>query len=406
MHAPPPCADLTDPFAELLTWIIQRGMSETALEELLEGFCERLVRAGLPLSRVAVAMPMVDPTFRAITTIWRRGTGAVLEQTRHSAEGDSDFAASPIADLIGRDETTARYLLREREGVERFPLLRRLHAEGGTDYFMRLLRYPSENAVLGAAFSMTSDAPAGFAPADIARVDALLPALGLAAYRIALTLFARHVLSFYLGARSAERVLAGEILRGSGETIRSAIFFADVRSFTTISASAGPAQTIAWLDDVFERLGDAVDARGGEILKFIGDGVLAIFPLDEHDRAGCDACARSLLAATSALASIEALAERQRQAGLPVLKVDIALHVGDIYYGNIGAARRLDFTAIGSAVNEVARMEKLCDTLGVHLLFSQAFAAQLSTPVDLLGTFELRGVADPFAVYSLPDARR
>ncbi len=231
------------------------------------------------------------------------------------------------------------------------------------------------------------------------------------------------LLEAYLGRRSAARVQAGALKRGAGETIRAALLYADLRGFTVLSEANEPAAVIAALDAWFDRIAGSVHAFGGEVLKFIGDGVLAIFPVassmdedgagDENgagdeDGAGgiteagaCEAALRAIGAVRAGMARLDA--EREKQ-GLASLPFGAALHLGEILWGNIGAADRLDFTAIGPAVNLVSRLEGLCRPLGRSVLISGAFAAEIATPLLALGKQDLRGIAEPCAVFTIPEA--
>ncbi|HKS19260.1 MAG TPA: adenylate/guanylate cyclase domain-containing protein, partial [Bradyrhizobium sp.] len=209
------------------------------------------------------------------------------------------------------------------------------------------------------------------------------------------------LLESYLGRRSAARVQAGALRRGSGETIRAALLYADLRGFTAMSEATEPASVIAALDAWFDRIAGAVHAFGGEVLKFIGDGVLAIFPVASGPADACEAALRAVTAARAGMAHLDAARERE---GLPPLPFGAALHLGEILWGNIGAADRLDFTAIGSAVNLVSRLEGLCRPLGRSVLISGAVAAEITAPLVPLGEHAMRGIAAPCAVFTLPDA--
>jgi class 3 adenylate cyclase len=208
-------------------------------------------------------------------------------------------------------------------------------------------------------------------------------------------------LEAYLGRRSAARVLAAPLRRGIGETIQAALLCADLRGFTELSESNPPSDVISALDAWFDRIAGAVHAFGGEVLKFIGDGLLAIFPVAGGEpRTACDAALRAVSAARAGMAHLDK--ERRRQ-GLPPLPFGVALHLGEMLWGNIGAADRLDFTAIGPAVNLVSRLEGLCRPLGKAVLVSGALAAETEAPLTALGTHALRGIASPCAVFTLPE---
>jgi adenylate cyclase len=209
------------------------------------------------------------------------------------------------------------------------------------------------------------------------------------------------LLEAYLGRRSAAQVLAGRLRRDTGETIRAVLLYGDLRGFTALSEAMAPEAVITALDAWFDRIAGAVHAFGGEVLKFIGDGVLAIFPIDERPPSvACDAALRAVGAARAGMAHLGQARDRQ---GLPSLPFGLALHLGEMLWGNIGTADRLDFTAIGTAVNLVGRLEGLCRPLGRSVLVSGAVAAETTTALIPLGEHALRGIAAPCAVFTLPE---
>lgn len=219
-----------------------------------------------------------------------------------------------------------------------------------------------------------------------------MPALALAGRTLSIARTAKKALSVYLGTRTAQRVLAGEIRRGQGQTISAAILIADLRGFTRLSEREDAIRVVGWLDEHLEVIGTAVGQQGGEVLKFLGDGLLAIFPFGEGAVSAEQVCARALAAADLALRQTVQLNTEREAQGDPILDLGIVLHAGDVVYGNIGAARRLDFTVIGSGVNEASRMESLCGRLGSDLLLSDAFGALCGRATRSLGSFDLRGL--------------
>ena len=253
----------------------------------------------------------------------------------------------------------------------------------------------------GRARDSAGSARIPFAPDEADRLSeaARFAAAPLAALAARATLTA--ALEAYLGRRSAARVLAGPLRRGVGETIEAALLFADLRGFTALSESAPPSAVISALDAWFDRIAGSVHAFGGEVLKFMGDGVLAIFPVSGGSpRNACDAALKAVAAARAGMAVLDETRERD---GLPPLPFGVALHLGEMLWGNIGAADRLDFTAIGPAVNLVSRLEGLCRPLDRALLISGAFAAETSMALIPLGTHALRGIAEPCAVFTVAD---
>ncbi|MGH1589001.1 adenylate/guanylate cyclase domain-containing protein [Methylobacterium phyllosphaerae] len=281
------------------------------------------------------------------------------------------------------------------------PLLHELHAQGGTDYVLHRFGFAPGTAMVGGMISFATKHASGFTEADLATMEALRPALGLAMAKLNLSQTLRDVLSIYVGRTTGARVLEGQIRRGQGRTIPAAILFADLRGFTALSDRADPLAVVGWLDEHFDALGKPVTQHGGEILKFVGDDLLAIFPVQDAEAQHCSTCGKALDAAVDALRANDKLNDRRRAAGLPELAADLVLHFGEVVYGNVGSDRRLDFTVIGRAVNEESRIEGHCEALGRALLVSDAFAKRCDRPLEMVGTVNLRGLANPQRVWSV-----
>jgi adenylate cyclase len=284
-------------------------------------------------------------------------------------------------------------------------LLREFAAAGATDYLGKLYSFgaPGDRSHgSGIAYSFTTDRPGGFSDDEVSLLDAVLPALSLAMKAHAGHVIASGLLQAYLGEDAGRRVHAGAVERGSVESLRAVLWYADIRGFTA-TADAVPGLTlIELLDEVFETLTATLRPRGGQVLKFLGDGMLATFAFDEGDRA--ETCRRALDAAAEAMAALDALTAARASAGKPVATVDLALHLGEVLYGNVGAADRIDFTIIGPAVNEVARIEALCETLGRKVLVSAALAAAAEgciARLEPLGSHALRGVRESREIFAL-----
>jgi adenylate cyclase len=346
-----------------LAWLVDEGSASPGPDRFLAELGGRLLADGLPLAGGALSLAVPHPIIARRTWLWRAETGAVIEAL--------GFAPGPLTQA-GRD------WLAELGPVEADTV------GSGPD-----------SPVLGWAGTRP------FAAAETARLRqaarfaaAPLAALAARAARAAL-------LEAYLGRRSAARVQAGALRRGTGETIRAALLCADLRDFTAMSEATEPAAMIATLDAWFDRIAGAVHAFGGEVLKFIGDGVLAIFPVTGAPTEACAAALRAVVAARAGMAHLDMVRQAQ---GLPPLAFGAAVHLGEILWGNIGAADRLDFTAIGPAVNLVSRLEGLCRPLGRSVLISGAVAAHSATPLLPLGEHLLRGIAAPCTVFTLPDA--
>ena len=286
-----------------------------------------------------------------------------------------------------------------------FPLLRDLAAAGATDYVAKVYSFGTvgdRSHGTGVAYSFTTDRAGGFSDDDVTLLDAVLPALSLAMKAHAGHVIASGLLQAYLGEDAGRRVHAGAVERGSVESLRAVLWYADIRGFTATADAVPGLAVIELLDEVFETLTATLRPRGGQVLKFLGDGMLATFAFDESDQAAT--CRRALDAAAEAMLALDALNTTRASAGLPVAVVDLALHLGEVLYGNVGAADRIDFTIIGPAVNEVARIEALCETLGRKVLVSSALAASAegcSALLEPLGRHALRGVREAREIFAL-----
>jgi adenylate cyclase len=322
---------------------------------------------------------------------------------------DQDLRDSPywhLRDAATRPEMPLR--LRRRligDGAQRdFPVVEQLAIAGATDYVAELIPVGMVSEAFpdsGIGFSFATDHIEGFGDNDLKLIQALLPAVALAIMSDAEHTIAAELLAAYLGADAGRRVHAGVVERGSVESIRAVLWYADIRGFTPLAdATPGPV-LIEMLDDVFEALTAALRPRGAQVLKFLGDGMLASFAFVG---ATCsETCCRALDAAAEAMRSIDRLNADRTRIGKPIAVVDLALHVGEVLYGNVGAVDRLDFTVIGPAVNEVARIETLCEPLGRKVLVSAALAAAVADGkrLEALGAHVLRGVQEPTEIFAL-----
>jgi adenylate cyclase len=398
-------------------WAVHQGLRGAGAYALFDGYCQRLVIHGVPLWRAQAGMQTLHPHWGAYSYLWRRDLNAIQpEQHARSDMGNPQWLRSPMYDLIrranaGENNPSMRRHLDAGPDQRDFAALDEFFGQGATDYFAQLFSFgesgdPSQGT--GAIYSFTTDRASGFDDNDMALLQSTLPALSLAMKAHASHEIGSALLRTYLGQETGRRVHAGAIERGSVETVHAVLWFADIRGFTAMSDSSPGAVVIDLLNSVFEALAAALRSRSGEILKFLGDGMLATLAFDERDRA--TACRAALDAAAEAISAIAALNATRTAAGLPAVTVDLALHVGDLLYGNVGAADRLDFTVIGPAVNEVARIEAWCEPLQHAVLASAEFAAALQDTDNRLislGRYNLRGVREPKEIFGLsPSAVR
>jgi adenylate cyclase len=405
-------APLGQRIIELHVWAVRQGLLGTAASELFDGFCQRLVEAGLPLWRAYAAMRTLHPQWGGYGYTWQRELNAI-EPAQYGRGDGPNWLTSPFAYLLdqaragGEEHNPWRNLRRRLTGREAqldFPVLEELAAAGGSDYFAQIVRFGAEGDLshgTGIAYSFAIDRPGGFRDDDLALLKAVLPALSLAMMTHAGHTIASSLLGAYLGDDAGRRVHSGEIERGSVEGIRAVLWFADMRGFTKLADSTVGLAIIELLDEVFETLTAPLRSRGGQVLKFMGDGMLAIFPLPAETQA--ETCGVAIEAAREAMHTLDGVNRVRAGVGKPVAEVDLALHIGEVLYGNVGAADRLDFTVIGPAVNEAARIETLCEPLGRKVLVSAEFAAAAGSCKGLqpLGRHQLRGVREPRAIYAL-----
>jgi adenylate cyclase len=282
-----------------------------------------------------------------------------------------------------------------------FPVLEDLVAEGATDYVAMPLRFSDGQLNI---LTLVSDRPGGFSTEELGQVYEILPTLSRLFESHALRLSSATLLRTYLGSDAGQRVMDGLVKRGDGEDIHAAIWITDLRDSTSLAASLSRVDYLSLLNRYFDSVAGAVLDHGGEVLKFIGDSVLAIFAIDESDQKKPEACARALAAADDASRQIEAYNLERAADGAPLLEFGIGLHRGDLTFGNIGTSKRLDFTVIGSAVNEAARIESLSKTLNRQILISAAFRDSVPDPMISLGRHPLRGVTEECEIFALPGA--
>lgn len=388
---------------EITQWIIAEGLEGTDETKLLEGLCERMLAADIPLIRVNISQPTLHPITGGHLFIWRRGEETVQEGwERNAAEAEGKHERTPFSVMEVDDRKRLRFRLDEGEGAE-FPMLSRFGAEGATGYFAietafgEAHRFGPARRILS---SWLTDTPDGFADAHIAAIEQVTPALALAVKCTSTYRIARGIIETYLGSDAGARVLSGEIDRGTGRTIHTALWYCDLQGFTRLAETTPRDRLLGMLDDYFECMVTTVHDFGGQVLKFMGDGLLAIFNLDDD----AESCRAALDAAERVIERLAELTAQRRAAGLPATGFYIALHFGDVMYGNIGARRRLDFTVVGPAVNEISRIEAMCRALEQSLVISSAFAETARESADRLvslGRYALRGVRRPQELFTL-----
>ena len=395
---PVPADRVEDPVG---VWLIEEGWRVAGVAELVQGMCERFVASGLPMWRLNLLVRTLHPEVMGASYIWQRGDPKVeYFEAGHSVLASDSYLKSPSRIVLEEGRALRRRFIGPKAKLD-YPILEELREEGGTDYIV----LPVEFTIAGrpSAVSVATDDPNGFTTAHLDRMNRLRPLFSRMCESHLLKSLATTLLDTYVGHEAGERILRGEIRRGVGETIQAVICSCDLRNFTPVSDALPRDELIALLNSYFECIGTAVANHGGEILKFMGDSVLAIFWIREADNTAA-ICREAVAAARQAMTSMEAFNQERLADKLDVLGYGLALHLGDVMYGNIGAPGRLDFTVIGPAVNLVNRLERLAGELGVSVVVSKEFARHLPEPLVNLGEHELRGVRKRQEVFTISDA--
>jgi adenylate cyclase len=377
--------------AAIARWLI--GDARLSLDPvgLITGFCERLIGLGVPLWRLRAGQRLANPLASAWGVIWTRdGSGTREYVVPRATLSTGAYHGSPFQHVVERRQSFRRRLL-DLDPERDHEVLHEMAAAGGTDYLAAMLEY-GDGSVQG--MSLVSDSPEGFADSHLALIEELRQPLAAALEPTAMRRSSASLLRTFLGDGPADAVLAGAIRRGDRRHIEAAILLCDLRGFTTLSERLGEADLFAALDRYFEAVVEVVRGEGGDVLKFLGDGILAIFPI-ETAGGRAPACGAALRAVARAR---ERLAGALAGDGSPLAFV-ATLHVGEVAYGNIGSPERLDFTVLGPAVNLASRLEGLAKQLDQPLLCSAAFAGALDVPITSLGSFPLKGVAQAQEVF-------
>ncbi len=412
-HAPIQKPSEPDAAQSLADWLMQQGLEGTSQVDILQGYCRRLVGLGVPLMRVHVTQQGLNPQFGGIGFDWQRRGGVSYRLYEHTDQPVERWPASPLFHLLERNLEEYREPMTSADHHSRFPLLNDLKAAGATEYFATGLLFEKRDADRaidpldppeGVLVSWTSDGPDGFAEADLELIRGLNPYLGLVLKSASNLQMAHDLLSVYLGRDAGRRVLSGEIRRGSSQKINAVICYFDLTGFTQLSEQTPGADLIDMLNEYFGVAVRIIQDNGGNILKFMGDGILAMFNLADINQA----TAAALEAVTRLRREIAELNLRRARDGLATTGFTLALHAGDILYGNIGAVNRLDFTAIGPAVNLTARLSDMHRAIGRDIIVSEVIhAASQSSRHDLvsLGRYMLRGVSEPHELFTIHEEK-
>lgn len=407
MQMPEPDAANDAIYGRLAAWLARHALGETgmgadgrqinnigALEfsDLFAGYCKLIDSLICPLWRASLGLEVLNPELSGSQLIWREGALNRTEIGRAGMMTREDYLKSPIYVV---DTTNRPFHWRSSQPMPDMEVIRRLASEGMTEYFVMPL--PFQDATRTSTMGFASSRPGGFSDSELERLIVAARIFAPIAERWVLRHIALDLLAHYLGQSPAERVYAGQIERGDVTTIEAAILICDMRGFTAMTDRSGRGQIVALLNRWFERIGAAIRAQQGDILKFMGDGLLAVFPLQRGRGPTCD---RALDAALGAVAATDVLNQELAAEGIADLHFGIGLHWGEVEFGNIGTRERLDFTVIGPAVNLASRLQELTKTLDTSILASAEFAAASSRALRDLGARPVRGMAAEIGVFA------
>jgi adenylate cyclase len=382
---------------KLTDWLIDGARSAPSPPRMMTETCERLVAAGLPLWRVGVFVRTLHPDIIGRNFVWRPGAEVVVGSANYEVLDSPEYQNSPLAIVFGEGREVRSLI--DGPDSKRFSLFDDLRAEGVTDYIALPILHIDGSVH---ASSWTTKQPGGFTDEQLNALRSLIPPLARVIEITRLRFTASTLLDTYVGNRAGERIMGGQIRRGHTDTMHAAIWLSDLRGFTALSDRL-PAETVVdILNQYFDCQVAAIRTHGGEVLKFMGDGLLAVFPIAEADGNAEQICVRVLEAARESRANVEAM---QYPTGETIerFRFGVALHVGKILYGNIGGGNRLDFTCIGPAVNLAARLEKIAGRLHRTVVASAAFAHASAGEWSDLGEFPIAGFAKAERVYGLAD---
>jgi adenylate cyclase len=393
-------------FDELASWVTDAGLIGRTDSELMAGFCGRIADAGVPLARAMVILDTLHPIYEGRVIRWRADLPDAVEAVDYGrtnvGEAAESWQRSPFFHLLQSGEKVMRRRLVGGEPAD-FLAIVQARDEGMTDYLAMVHRFAAEGVIgeMDCVYSSwATDSPKGFGEGAVIALQRLAPFLNLALKSAALARMAGTLAETYLGRDAGRRVMSGRIARGVADKIGAVLWYSDLHGFTHITDSAPPEQIIPLLNDYADVVVSAVHGHGGDVLKLIGDGTLAIFT--GEDRA--QACLAGLAAAARVRKDVVGLNQSRAEAGLPTTQVYLALHVGDVFYGNVGSKDRLDFTVIGPAVNEVSRILAMSRSVEQDVLLSAEFAnaldAEVRSRLVSVGRFALRGVTQPQELFT------
>lgn len=397
-HAAIAPKNMTQDLREIGDWLLENGQRYSSIVELLDSFAAELLVHKLPIARIRLTTRTLHPELIGQAYTWTQRAASKEMRAAHSTLSSEAYLGSPIQTLIETQQEVHQALHKaDLSGLH--IIFSELHQEGYGDYFGVPLFFSDSRP---GACVFCSPATVLYSDHELAKLRVVARMLSPYAELFSTHQIAAGLLDTYLGHRTGQKVLNGMVKRGDAEIIRAALWFSDLRNFTQHSEHLTPHDLLAMLNSYFEFVAAAVSARGGEILRFIGDAMLIVFPIELHGD-DASACTAALDAALDAFASLATLNHRRHRKQQAQIQFGVGLHIGDVIYGNVGAPNRLDFTVMGTSVNRTARLESLTKTIGRQLLMSARFANLIRYDTKLLGEYPMKGVVGLQPVYGLSD---
>ncbi|MCR9256894.1 MAG: adenylate/guanylate cyclase domain-containing protein [Alphaproteobacteria bacterium] len=394
-----------DKIQRLTDRLMDHALASREVTAMFHEMCCTLRQAGIPVDRGHISHRLLHPQYRNEAVEWTLETGPVIARYSHATENNPVFLKSTVYHVLQNKLETFRLDLAAGEGIEEFPLMKELRDEGYTDYYCILSDWGAQHEQGGMMTSYATKDPAGFSEEALAQIHRVNQRLSVAIKVTTREQMAVNIANTYLGHAAGKRVIEGSIRQGDGEHIDAVIVYIDLRGSTAMADSLPAEVFMQNLHAFFEAKAAPILDEGGEILAYIGDAIMGIFPYCTQDigrtkREACQAAVRAMVEADKRLAELN---ENRTAIGLEPLRSGTAFHVGSLLYGNVGVAQRLQFTVIGRTANEVARLEGLTKELSMSVLASAEFAHEVALPWCHLGPMTLRGVNRPIDVYGLPD---
>ena len=389
----PPCSAQS-----VIDWVFSEGRRIESANKFVHQLAHQLDDHGALIDRLMVSWNTLNPQLVATSQTWLKSTDVTTPiYARHGVRETDRYIGSPLQTIMETHKRVRQRLDNLPENAHQ--AYTELAEEGFTDYVALPVLF-GETAEPAAAIIISTKRKGGFSDQDIESFRQIRNYLAPVLEVHSLRHLSRSLINTYVGKRTGEKVLAGMIKRGDADIINAALWFSDLRNFTHITETLAADQVIGMLNDYFEFVAAAVTAQGGEILRFIGDAMLIVFPIDDNSSRQT-ACKAAIDAAIDAQSTIATLNHRRRRHGLPEIEFGVGLNVGEVVYGNVGSPDRLDFTVMGPAVNRAARLESLTKELDRNILFSKEFAELIDDPVQSFGEHDMKGIAEPQAVFAL-----